>query len=112
MSNQIRELLEQYVDKIHQIYGDDLRMVILYGSYARGDFTTTSDIDIMILVNTAEKVIKEKGHELSDMTYDFNLDHDIEIMPMVEEISHFQYWLQANPFYKNVQNEGVPLYAA
>lgn len=112
MPNQIRDLLKQYVNKIRQIYGDDLKTVILYGSYARGDFTPFSDIDIMILVDTTENVIKEKGYVLSDITFEFNLDCDIQIMPIVEEINHFQYWLQANPFYKNIQNEGVSLYAA
>lgn len=30
--------------------------VILYGSYARGDYTSDSDVDIMILVNLSEEV--------------------------------------------------------
>lgn len=34
-----------------------------------------------------------------------------EIMPIVKNINHFQYWLPADPFYKNVKNEEVELYA-
>ncbi len=84
----------------------------MYGSYARGDYTESSDIDIMILVDSTEDTIKQKGCMVSDITFDFNLDHDIMIMPIVKNVNHFQYWLPADPFYKNVKNDGVELYVA
>lgn len=112
MQNQTQDVLFQYVNRIHEIYGRELKAVILYGSYARGDYTESSDIDIMILVDSSEDTIKQKGRMVSDITFDFNLDHDILIMPIVKNINHFQYWLPADPFYKNVKNEGVELYAA
>ena len=48
MSKTLNEILKKYVEDVHKIYGEKLRTVILYGSYARGDFRTDSDIDIMI----------------------------------------------------------------
>ena len=39
-----------------KLYGEDLKKVILYGSYARGDFRDYSDIDI---VNKNIKNIKK-----------------------------------------------------
>lgn len=106
LQNQTQDILFQYVNRIHEIYGRELKAVILYGSYARGDYTESSDIDIMILVDSSEDTIKQKGRMVSDITFDFNLDHDILIMPIVKNINHFQYWLPADPFYKNVKNEG------
>ena len=107
-----RNLLDQYTEILQKIYGKHLKKVILYGSYARGDYRDDSDIDIMILVDSTEDTIKQKGRMVSDITFDFNLDHDIMIMPIVKNINHFQYWLPADPFYKNVKNEGVELYVA
>ncbi|WP_077612946.1 nucleotidyltransferase domain-containing protein [Clostridium sp. Marseille-P2415] len=112
MLGQVRNLLLQYVNQVHEIYGNELKAVILYGSYARGDYNASSDVDIMILVDATEETIKEKGRILSDLTFDFNLDYDMMIMPIVKDINHFQYWLQADPFYRNVKNEGVELYVA
>lgn len=112
MPGQMQNLLLQYVKEVQRIYGRELKAVILYGSYARGDYHASSDIDIMILVNADESVIKEKGRMLSDVTFDFNLDHDMLIMPIVKNISHYQYWLQADPFYQNIKKEGVELYVA
>lgn len=66
----------------------------------------------MILVALLDDEIKEYGEALSDVTVDFNLDFELMIMPIVVNVNHFKYWLSAYPFYKNVQKEGVMLYAS
>ncbi len=108
----MEDLLREYVDKVQNLYGESLKSVILYGSYARGDFTMDSDIDIMILVDISDDEIKQHAEALSDFTFDMNLEYDVMLMPIVKNQEHFRYWLEAYPFYKNVQSEGVPLYAA
>lgn len=105
-------LLKQYVNKIRGIYGSHLKTVILYGSYARGDYREDSDIDIMILLDITDLEIENYGHKLSDMTYDFNMDHDVDIKPIAKYDEHFRYWLKAYPFYANVEQEGIKLYEA
>ena len=77
-----RNLLDQYTEILQKIYGKHLKKVILYGSYARGDYRDDSDIDIMILVDMSDIELKSYGEKLSYMTYDFNLDHDIDIKPL------------------------------
>ena len=72
MSKTLNEILKKYVEDVHKIYGEKLRTVILYGSYARGDFRTDSDIDIMILVDLSDDEIRLKGHMLSNLTFDYN----------------------------------------
>jgi len=49
-----RELVSQYVEVLCKIYGKHLKTVILYGSYARGDYTKDSDIDIMVLLDLSD----------------------------------------------------------
>lgn len=106
------DLLQQYIADIVRIYGSSLREIILYGSHARGDNREDSDIDIMILVDIDEAEIKVKGDALSDVTFDFNFDHDLLIMPIVKNCDHFNKWLNAYPFYNNVRKEGIELYVA
>lgn len=112
MSQSLMEILKKYVEDLYKIYGEKLRTVILYGSYARGDFRPDSDIDIMILVDLSDDEIRNKGYMLSDLTFDYNFDNDLEIMPIVKNEGHFNKWLRAYPFYNKVKNEGVELYAA
>lgn len=112
MSKDLNIILKKYVEDVHKIYGEKLKTVILYGSYARGDFRTDSDVDIMILVDLSDDEIKTKRHILSDLTFDYNFENDLEIMPIVKNLDHFNKWLGAYPFYNNIKNEGVELYAA
>ena len=104
-------LLERYTDDLKKLYGKHLKAVILYGSYARGDFRPDSDIDIMILLDMPEEEIGKKGRFLSDMTFDYNFENDLEIMPIAKNIDHFRRWHRAYPFYYNVETEGIELYA-
>lgn len=108
----MKGLLDKYVEALHDIYGKHLKAVILYGSYARGDYNKDSDIDIMILLDLADLDIKKYRHELSRLTYDFNMDYDLDIKPIAKNEVHFNSWVNAYPFYENVNREGVKLFGA
>ena len=90
MPNAMYNLIGQYIEEIKKIYGSHVRQIILYGSYARGDY----------------------GEKLSYMTYDFNLDHDIDIKPIAKSEEIFNKWVVNYPFYSNIHKEGVILYGA
>lgn len=110
MSEQTSQLLKEYALGIKRIYGNALKAVILYGSYARNDFNEDSDQDIMILVDLSEEQISTTREQVSEYTYDFNLQYDLEIMPVVKSEEHFNYWRAVYPFYKNINQEGVKIY--
>lgn len=112
MQNVINGYMKQYAEQMQRIFGKYLKAVILYGSYARGDFNEHSDIDIMLLVDLSDEEIKKYADQVTDVTFDMNLDNDIMIMPIVKNVEHFNYWVQAYPFYTNIKKEGVTLYAA
>ncbi|MFN0014530.1 MAG: nucleotidyltransferase domain-containing protein [Saprospiraceae bacterium] len=40
--------------ELQRLYGDRLAKVILYGSYARGDFHEESDIDFLVVLKDVE----------------------------------------------------------
>ena len=107
-----RNLLDQYTEILQKIYGKHLKKVILYGSYARGDYRDDSDIDIMILLDLSDMDIKQYRHELSGETFDFNMDHDLDIKPIAKSEAHFNKWIVNYPFYSNIHKEGVVLYGA
>ena len=50
----IQSLLNQYIEALTKIYGTHLKSVILYGSYARGDYTRDSDIGIKHIAKSEE----------------------------------------------------------
>lgn len=112
MSQTMQNLIENYVIEIQKIYGGHLKKIILYGSYARGNFRPDSDIDIMRLLDMFDLELKQYSRQLSYITYDFNLDNDVDIKPIAKSEEHFIRWIENYPFYVNVQREGVALYGA
>lgn len=107
-----QNILQKYIEEICCIYGDHVRQIILFGSYARGDFHEDSDIDIMILTDMDPVDEKVYGNKLSDITFDYLMDYDVDIKPMAVNENHFNSWYDVYPFYKNVNTEGIRLYAA
>ncbi len=107
----IENSIQEFINGIDSILGNRIKKVILYGSYARGDFNEDSDIDIMILTDLADAEIIEYRDKIWDYAYDIEekYNFDITLSPLVKNIDRFNYWLEALPFYMNVQKEGVVL---
>ena len=112
MPQTIHTLLTQYLSEIPKIYGTHLKSVILYGSYARGDYTPDSDVDIMILVDLSVEQMDSYSDALSELGFEYNVQHNIWMMPIVKNQQHFYHWATSYPFYTNIQKEGVVLYEA
>lgn len=105
-------LLTQYLSEVQKIYGAYLKCVILYGSYARGDYTSDSDVYIMLLVDLAPEEMDIYSDALSELGYEYNVDYDIWMMPVVKNFQHLKKWAASYLFYSKVQKEGVVLYEA
>ena len=54
-------MISEYVRAVRKIYGHHLKQVILYGSYASGDYTKDSDVDLMLLVDLDDAYRKKQG---------------------------------------------------
>jgi len=104
-------LADELRHSTHLIFGDRLRKIILYGSYARGDHTNDSDLDIMVLADfeESEKTTLEK--QVCKIASDASLDHDVTICMLLNNEDLFRSRLHISPFYRNVISEGVEIYA-
>ncbi|MBQ9657817.1 MAG: nucleotidyltransferase domain-containing protein [Clostridia bacterium] len=111
LPNKVNGIIETFITKVNELLGERVKKIILYGSYARGDFRTNSDIDIMILTDLTDNEIIEYRDKVSDIAFDIEFDNEFDIMlsPLVKNIDKFNYWLEALPFYINIQKEGVVL---
>ena len=107
----IEKIINEFVSGTKKILGSRLKKIILYGSYARGDYHEGSDVDIMILTDLADEEIVKYRKEIIYLAYDLEANHDFDITlsPLLKNIDKFNYWLEAMPFYSNVQKEGVIL---
>ena len=60
MPDTVRDIMYQFSRQMRRIFGVHLSKVIVYGSYARGDYQKNSDVDVMILVDLTEEEIKKR----------------------------------------------------
>ena len=51
----VQDIIYEFTKEIKKIFGTNLSTVIVYGSYARGDYNENSDVDVMILVKIPEE---------------------------------------------------------
>ena len=105
----ITKSINELLILVDKVFGEKAKRVILYGSYARGDFNRSSDIDVMILTDLNEDELIEYRDKLWDLAYDIELENNVILSPLVKNIDKFNYWLNALPFYMNVEKEGVIL---
>jgi uncharacterized protein len=94
-----------------EVLGDKLEKVVLFGSYARGDYHEWSDIDIMILADIQPEEVDETRKKIRSFMNYIELEYDVIVsLSMVCSKNYYQY-INVLPFYRNVQKEGVELYA-
>ena len=107
----ISNIIQDFAKSVRKMLGNSLDSVIVYGSYARGDYSELSDIDVMLLVSLGEEEIKEISDQISDLAFDFMMKYGVDISPVITNIEHFNYWVDNLPYYRNVRDEGVRLSA-
>ena len=107
----ISNIIQDFAKNVRKILGNSLDSVIVYGSYARGDYSELSDIDIMLLVSLGEEEIKKISDQISDLAFDFMMKYGVDISPVITNIDHFNYWVDNLPYYRNIRDEGVRLSA-
>ena len=100
--------LDRVIQHIRNVCHDNLVSVILYGSKARGDSTSESDIDILILVRNRDEADRDRLYDFllfDDIGYDLNFSLN------VYESQYFNHLATKHaPFVENVLREGETLW--
>lgn len=109
MPNTVRSIIYGFSVQLRTLLKNDLSKIILYGSYARGDFQEDSDVDVMILVNLPAEEIEKIEEAIFELAYDIEMEHGIHISPIIKNAEQFEYWVDTLPFYRNVKKEGVEI---
>ena len=95
------EIAKQFADTIKS---EDITLIMLFGSVARGEDTEESDIDILIVSPNADDL----RYKINRIAVDIILEKDEVISPHLMTEEHFNK-TRNNPFLTNVLNEGVVL---
>ena len=106
-AGQLESLSREVKQALTDLYGERLDRVILYGSYARGDFHAESDVDYLVVLRDEEvkhgTEIRYMGSPIGELSADYDLF--ISVKPVAIQ----KYRFSQLPFYQNVRWEGITL---
>lgn len=111
-SELVASIMNEIVTEMKNLFGDKLRQVLLFGSYARGEQEEYSDMDVMVLVNIDDEEIKKYNDAIIDVMSDISLRYGILPTIIGKNYEHFNHWVPYLPFYRNVKVEGIEFYAS
>ncbi|MGZ9165853.1 MAG: nucleotidyltransferase family protein [Anaerolineales bacterium] len=101
IKNRLAELKKGLVEP----YGQRLKAVYVFGSYARGDYDENSDLDVMIVLSDYQNYgaeIDQSGELVSQLS----LDYDISISRVI--MKEIQWQRSDTPLLRNIRSEAVP----
>lgn len=98
-------LLAELKQGLTRIYGDRLKAVYLFGSYARGDYHLDSDLDVMIVLDTYNSYWDELVRS-AELASDLSLKYEVTVS---RTIMTEEQWKNGDlPVLRNVRTEGIP----
>lgn len=107
--NQLNNILSFIATQSKCLFNDKLDSVILFGSYARGDYDNESDIDIMILADIDDSDINFCTRQLYEKVFHLELEYDCVLSLCIVPQDRFNKFKGILPFYRNVDKEGVKI---
>lgn len=98
------KIAQQCKDALTAYYGKRLKGVILYGSLARGQSTSSSDIDLLVLLDPPLDYFTEL-RRIVDLLYSIQLESEKLISAKPASISDFE--IGTISLYRTARREGV-----
>jgi len=100
----VQKILTEAKGQLIALYAHRLKQVILFGSYARGDYTKGSDIDLLLLLDGLDDPVAERERYFAAIC-DLSLKYDtvLSVIP----IDYKTYHSRKTPLILNVHKEGV-----
>ena len=103
-------VVKKVISAVKDTLGERLDKVILFGSYARGDFNNNSDVDIFVLADVPHEEANRWSNRIDDYLSDLWFDYDLLVCIHLTSKAMFDRYYQVMPYYQNVLKEGVELH--
>ena len=109
--NELNLILRAMTQAYQSVHGESIVKIILYGSYARGNYQKDSDIDIVAIVEGERESLQKGLKNVWDISSDLELEYGTIVSPTVIPFAEYENYKNDLPYYRNIENEGVEVVA-
>ena len=103
----ITSALDALKMRLAMMFGRSITKLVLFGSRARGDYDTTSDIDIAIVVKDLDAACKNR---IIDMVADIELEFLVPLSTLVlSEENYSSLLMRERRIAMDIEREGIPI---
>lgn len=106
MKNSIDEVLSALIAQTKAIFDEKLHSVILFGSYARGDYDSESDIDILVIADVSAAEIGAYRSAVDSMCGALLYEFGFVVSVIEKDSETYNRYKTKLPFYMNIEAEG------
>jgi predicted nucleotidyltransferase len=106
MSEAVRQILAELKERLAVLYGDRLRGVYLFGSYAREETDKESDLDVLIVLDRVDSYTSEISRT-GEVISELSLKSRITLSRVFA--SEAQWREEATLFFLNLREEAIPV---
>ena len=104
MPENIQILLSKLKNGLVKIYGNQLKAMYLYGSYARGEAHPASEVDVVVVLADYQSYGKEIDRT-GELISQLSLEYGLSISRVITK--EIQWQKAATPLLRNVRAEAI-----
>jgi predicted nucleotidyltransferase len=108
LTNNERAALEVFATKLREQFDDRVVRIVLFGSKARGDSDSESDIDVLVVVDNGDWRFRDA---LALVAFEPMIEYDVVLSPLIVDTDDYAWWQEHHaPIYRHISAEGVELW--
>ena len=104
------QAIQESTRVLKKLLKKNLIKIVLYGSYARGDYNEFSDIDIFVLVQNRKEELNNILNLICEKLFDLDLKYNVTINPLIENLQVYNEYKDCSLLFENIEKDGVVLY--
>ena len=89
------------------LLSDKLDAVVLYGSYARGDYDAESDVDLLVRIDCPAEKLRDYQRSFIALSAALSLEYGVEVSISLADTGTYDRYKRYLPYYENIEREGI-----